>query len=78
MIDLNKIKLGYSALSKEIMLFRHGKDKDMALDKRVATKDVHAAIIEYMLDGDIDATKGVEQVVRFGDRRFRIVVERMK
>ena len=46
---LDKISVGYSALTDSIYLFRYGKDKGEALDKRDAEKDVLACITEKMM-----------------------------
>lgn len=70
--DLSKIKLGYSPLSKQVYLYRHGKDSRLALDKRDAQADVMAAVVEYMMD---DAPKRASQVVMFGKKRFEITVK---
>lgn len=62
MVDMNNIKLGYSPLSDSIYIYRHGKDSKLALDKREATSDVHAVIVEYMMHG---TEKGAAQKVSF-------------
>jgi len=58
-------------LDGKIMLYRHGKDRRVALDKREAERDVFIAIIEYMT---FNATNGSIQRVRIGDRWFEIRV----
>lgn len=66
-MDLSKVKLGYSPLSDSIYLYRHGKNPNMALDKRPAEADVMAVLVEHMMNG---APKGTEKVIEFGDRRY--------
>jgi hypothetical protein len=50
-MDLTNIKLGYSALGTEnIYLYRHGKNSQLALDKRKAEFDVMQVITTSMMD----------------------------
>jgi len=73
MVNMNNIGIGYSCLSKKLYLYRHGKDKHTALDKRDATRDVHAAIVEAMLDG---MPEGATQNVTFdGKQWYEITVK---
>ncbi len=69
MLDLNKIKLGYSPLSDRIMLYRHGKNDNHALDKREAEQDVMAVIVEYMM---YKAPKGAIKKLQFGDCYYEL------
>jgi hypothetical protein len=71
-IDLNKLKVGFSSLSKSIYLYRMGKDPIVSLDKRKATPEVIAAVIEYMMD---EAPKGATQSFSFGDDWYTISVK---
>lgn len=68
-VDLNKIKLGFSPLSDEIYLYRHGEDETVALDKRLAERDVLAVITEYMMH---DAPKGSTKQFCFGDQWYEL------
>lgn len=71
---VDKIRLGFSNLTRgdgKIYLYRHGKDKNLALEKREAEKDVFAVLIEYMMD---NAPKGASKTVTFGDKTFVITV----
>ena len=70
-MDLSKIKLGYSPLSDSIYLYRHGKNPNMALDKRPAEADVMAVLVEHMMYG---APKGAEKTVEFGDKKYVVRV----
>lgn len=74
-MDLTKIKIGFSPLSNNLFIYRHGKDSQLALDKRDAQADVMAAVVEYMMH---DAPKGAEQTVSFGKKRYKIRVEPVK
>lgn len=45
-LDLNKVKLGVSPLDPDkIYMFRHGKEPNIALDKRDVTQDIYAALV---------------------------------
>ena len=70
-MDLNKVKLGYAPLSDRIYLYRHGKDPNVALDKREAEADVMAVLVEHMMHG---APKGAEKTVEFGDKKYVVRV----
>jgi len=73
MIDMNKYKIGVSGLTKEIYLYRMGKDKNWSLDKRKIESEVFAAIIEYLLGENINTpSAGASQSMRFGDKYFRV------
>ena len=75
-IDMNKIKVGVSGLTNEIYLYRMGKDKIMSLDKREASSEVYATIIEHMLMFDMNTPKIKKaQSMRYGDKCFRVTVE---
>jgi hypothetical protein len=74
-LDLNKIKLGYSPLSENIYLFRHGKKEHEALDKRDAEKDVLAVITEKMMH---NARKGSSMDYRFGDQLYNITIKKVE
>lgn len=71
-IDLSTIKIGFSSLSCELFIYRHGKDSQLALDKREAQADVMAAVVEYMMH---DSPEGASQIVRFGEKAFEIQVK---
>lgn len=71
MTDLNKIKLAYSPLSDRIVLYRHGKDPALALDKRESEQDVMTALVDYMMHG---TSKGSEKDVRIGDTWYTVRV----
>lgn len=75
MSDLSKIRIGFSSLSGKCYLYRHGKDPQVALDKREATPEVQAAIVEMMMDG---APKGASQKVTFGNGWYEITVKPCK
>ena len=70
-MDLNKVKLGYTPLSDSIYLYRHGKDPNVALDKREAEADVMTVLVEHMM---YDAPKGAEKVIEFGDKKYVVRV----
>lgn len=70
-MDLNKIKLGHSAISDTIFLYRHGKDPTLALDKREAEADVMSVLVAHMIH---DAPKGSEKIVTIGNKQYLIKV----
>jgi len=72
---VDKIRLGFSNLTGgdgKIYLYRHGKDKALALEKRDAEQDVFAVLIEFMMD---DAPKGSIKKIQFGDKAYEITVK---
>jgi len=75
MINLEKIKLGYSPLSDEIYLFRHGKNKTEALDKRLAERDVMEVITLKMME---DSENGASIDYHFGNQWYRLTVEKIE
>lgn len=70
-MDLNKIKLGHSPLSDSIYLYRHGKDPNLALDKRGAEADVMAVLVKHMMH---DAPKGSEKTIKLGEQQYIVRV----
>lgn len=76
MSSLDKIRLGYSPLSQTIHLYRHGKDPNVALEKREAEFDVLQVITDMMLDGVPKEGKGARKTYRFDDEYFEIQVLR--
>ena len=70
-MDLDKIKLGHSPLTDAIFLYRHGKDVEMALDKREAEADVMSVLVAHMMH---DAPKGSEKVITLGDKKYTVRV----
>lgn len=70
-MDLSKIKLGHSPLTDSIYIYRHGKDKSVALDKREAEKDVMAVVVQYMMH---NTPRGATKKVRLGAQWYEIAV----
>jgi len=70
-MELDKVKLGHSPLTDTIFLYRHGKDKALALDKREAEADVMAVLVAHMMH---DAPKGSQKVVTLGGKKYTIRV----
>ncbi len=70
-MDLKKVKLGHSPLTDTIFLYRHGKDVNLALDKRKAEGDVMSVLVAHMMH---DAPKGSEKVITLGDKQYTIRV----
>ena len=75
MVNLNKIKLGFSPLSEEIFLYRHGKDEGEVLDKRKAEEDVMRVITTMMM---YDAPKGATKTYRFGSQQYELSLKLIK
>lgn len=71
-MNLNNIKLGHSPLSDEIFLYRHGKDPELALDKRKAEGDVMGVLVAHMMHG---WPNGSSKEITFGDKRYEIQVK---
>lgn len=46
-MSLDKVLLGYSPLSDTIYMYRYGKQRNIALDKRNAEADVMAVLVEH-------------------------------
>ena len=70
-MSLENIRLGYTPLTDSIYLYRHGKDKNTALEKREAERDVMAVLVEHMME---DAPNGSEKEIQFGDKRYLVRV----
>lgn len=75
MINLSNVKLHHSSLTNTIYLIRHGKDENLALDKREAEADVMSVLVEYMMH---DAPNGSTKKVSWGDKQFEISVKPTK
>lgn len=71
MTELGKIKLGHSPLTDTIFLYRHGKNPEVALDKRDAEADVMSVLIDHMMHG---APNGSEKVITLGDKKYTVRV----
>lgn len=67
---LNKISIGASPLTGSIYLFRHGKDKNVALEHRDAEAELFATLIQHMQHEMKDGP--IAKVVCFGDKCFDI------
>ena len=73
--DLTKIKLGHSALTDTIFLYRHGVKEEIALDKREAEADVVSVIISKLMH---QAPKGSTMVVTLGEDKYELSVKPVK
>ena len=71
---LDKISIGYSALTDTVYLYRFGKDEGEALDKREAERDVLSCITDKMMWG---TDKGASMEYRFGKQRYKLTVEKI-
>lgn len=68
-LGLKNIKLGYSPLSDSIVLYRHGKDRTLALDKRDAEAEVMSVLVQYMMAG---APNGSEKDFRINGKSYTL------
>ena len=70
---LDNIKLGYSSLGTgNIYLYRHGKDPNLALEKREAEADVMCVITAKMMD---DAPNGSILKYQIGDKAYELTLK---
>tara|TARA_Y100000310_G_C20642762_1_gene794887 strand:+ start:1444 stop:1665 length:222 start_codon:yes stop_codon:yes gene_type:complete len=69
---LDKIKLAHSPLTGRLMMYRHGKDERVALEKRDAEKDIMCALVDYMMDG---TPKGAKKKVCIDGHWYQITVK---
>ena len=70
---LGNIKLGYSSLGTgNIYLYRHGKDPNLALEKREAEFDVLQVITTKMMD---DAPNGSILKYQIGDKSYELTLK---
>ena len=70
---LDNIKLGYSSLGTgNIYLYRHGKDPNLALEKREAEFDVLQVITTKMMD---DAPNGSILKYQIGDKSYELTLK---
>jgi hypothetical protein len=67
MSKLDNIKIAHGPLSDSIILYRHGKDPCLALDKRNATNEVLSVVVKYMM---FEASNGSEQIITIGDKSY--------
>ena len=74
-MKLDNIRLGHSPLTDSIFLYRHGKDKELALDKRPADVDVMAVLVEHMM---YNAPNGSSKVITLGDKKYTVLVKPYK
>jgi len=70
-MNLENIKIGHSELTDSLFIYRHGKDPELALDKRPAERDVFTALIRHMMH---ESPKGSERTVTIGDKQYLIRV----
>jgi hypothetical protein len=68
---LDKVKLGHSPLTDTIFLYRHGKNVELALDKREAEADVMSVLVAHMMH---NAPKGSTKVITLGNKQYTIKV----
>ena len=67
---IEKVRVGYSPLSQQLFLYRHGKDREVALEKREATGEIMAVMVTYI---------GINTVLpfSFGDERYEMTVKKV-
>lgn len=70
-MSLDNIRLGHSALTDTIYLYRHGKDPALALEKREAERDVMAVLVQHMMH---DSPKGSVKRFTLGDQRYELTL----
>jgi hypothetical protein len=75
---LEKVSIRHAAISNAIVLARFGKDKEVAIETRVATSEFWQALASYTFDGKMPE-KGSAVEVRFGsgDEQFVMRLERI-
>jgi hypothetical protein len=69
--SVSKHRIGYSSLSGEIFLYRHGKDPGLALDKREALQEVMLAASQHLLH---DMPEGASAVIDIDGRKYVIAI----
>lgn len=70
-MSLDKIKLGHSPLTDTIFMYRHGKDPNLALEKREAEADVMSVLVSHMM---YNAPKGSEKRIKLGNQTYVVRV----
>jgi hypothetical protein len=75
MKELDNIKLGYSTLSKQIYLYRHGKDAQLALEKRECEPDVMDVLVLSMTD---NTPKGSIKTFTLNNKTYKLTLELLR
>jgi len=70
-MTLTNIALGYSPLSDSIYLYRHGKDKRLALQKREAESDVMGVIVSKLMH---DAPNGSVMTFGWDNKQYELTL----
>lgn len=73
--SLDNIKLGYSILGEKIYLYRHGKNPNVALEKRDAEFDVMKVIVEHMMDKSPNGS--VKQFTLDGETYYELTLKKV-
>ena len=71
MNGLSRVRVGFSPLSGRIMLYRHGKDPRVALERRDAEAQVVSAVVEWVMH---DAPKGATVRLTIDGRQYDMTV----
>ena len=66
---LDKIKIGFSPLSKNLMVYRMGKHPGISLESRQFTNEIFGAVVEKLMHNN---PYGSTQVVTAGDLQWEV------
>ena len=70
-MNIHNVKIGHSALSNSLYLYRHGKNEAVALEKRECESDVFIALVQYMMH---EAPNGAVKTVFIDGAEYEIKV----
>lgn len=68
---LSKVKLAVSPLSGAVVMYRHGKDPAVALEKRNVEEDVFTVLIDHMM---ASAPRDAEKCVTVDGQQYLVRV----
>lgn len=71
--EMANVKIALSPLSKEIMVFRHGKRPNVALERRPVTGEVMGVVVDYIQTFEKDKNgKTTTLDFSIGDRKYEL------
>lgn len=76
--SIENIRVAHSPLSNELVIYRHGVDRGLALDKRYATPEIMKALMDYFFHDVEDSIAGIEQGFEINGNTYQVTVIRSR